>query len=85
MRAFPTKTLNGVPGAVVMPISPTEGYPPEHWPEVETILKTVATESGFDPNLVSNANDVGIIQKRIIENLYFNDIVTVTSARKIPT
>lgn len=84
MRSFPTKTLNVVPGGVVMPISPTEGYPPEHWPEVETILKTVATESGFDPNLVSNANDVGIIQKRIIENLYFNDIVICDVSSKNP-
>jgi hypothetical protein len=69
---------------VVMPIPPTEGYSPEHWPEVETILKTVATESGFDPNLVSNANDVGIIQKRIIENLYFNDIVICDVSSKNP-
>jgi hypothetical protein len=53
----------------------TDGYLPEHWLDVLAILKAVATDTGFNPLLVSDANDVGIIQKRIIQNLYSNEIV----------
>jgi hypothetical protein len=77
------KTKHGKCG-IVMPISPTEGYPLEHWPEVLAILKAVATESGFDPNPVNDAIDVGIIQKRIIQNLYSNEIVICDVSSKNP-
>jgi hypothetical protein len=79
-----TKQVNRGKCGIVMPISPTEGYPFEHWPEVLAILKAVATDSGFDPNLVSDANDVGIIQKRIIQNLYSNEIVICDVSSKNP-
>jgi hypothetical protein len=69
---------------IVMPISPTEGYPPNHWLEVLAILKAVATDSGFDPNPVNDALDVGIIHKRIIQNLYSNEIVICDVSSKNP-
>ena len=69
---------------IVMPISATEGYPIEHWRDVLTILNAVASDSGFTPFLVSDANDVGIIHKRIILNLYSNEIVICDVSSKNP-
>ena len=79
-----TKQVNRGNCGIVMPISATEGYPLEHWPDVLAILKAVATHSGFTPLLVSDANDVGIIQKRIIQNLYSNEIVICDVSSKNP-
>jgi hypothetical protein len=79
-----TKQVDRGKCGIVMPISATDGYPPEHWQDVLQILKEVATISGFDPLLVSDANDVGIIQQRIIWNLYSNEIVICDVSSKNP-
>lgn len=69
---------------IVMPISSIDGCSTEHWAEVLRILKEVAIEAGYTPMLVSDANDVGIIQKRIIQNLYGNDLVVCDVSAKNP-
>ena len=43
---------------IVMPISKIDGCEPSHWLEVKEILETAIQQSGFTPNLVSNADDV---------------------------
>lgn len=60
---------------VVMPISAIDGCSEAHWGEVLSIVSDAIEEAGFEANLVSNADDVGIIQKRIIQNLYLNPVV----------
>ncbi len=55
---------------LVMPISLIDGLSEAHWLEVRTILFEAIEKAGFEPNLVSDADDIGIIQKRIIQNLY---------------
>lgn len=60
---------------IVMPISAMEGCSESHWSDVLDILSEAIEEAGFEGNLVSNADDVGIIHKRIIQNLYDNPIV----------
>ncbi|MGR0183560.1 hypothetical protein [Azospirillum aestuarii] len=60
---------------VVMPISALDGCSEAHWNEVLDIVSEAIKEAGFSPNLVSNSDDVGVIQKRIIQNLYDNPIV----------
>lgn len=47
---------------IVMPISAIDGYPESHWTDVLAILSSAIEGAGFDPNLVSNAEDAGIIQ-----------------------
>lgn len=69
---------------IVMPISTMEGYPDTHWSDVREILEEAILEAGFEPNLVSNADDVGIIQQRIIQNLYDNPIVVCDVSGKNP-
>jgi hypothetical protein len=69
---------------IVMPISALDGCAEAHWSDVLTILSDAIEEAGFDPNIVSNADDVGIIQKRIIQNLYDNPIVVCDVSGKNP-
>jgi hypothetical protein len=55
-----------------------------HWSEVRTILADAIEDAGFEGNLVSNADEVGIIHKRIIQNLYDNPIVVCDVSGKNP-
>ena len=48
------------------------------------ILKDVITSISFEPNLVSDADDIGIIQKRIIQNIYNNEIIVCDVSAKNP-
>lgn len=69
---------------IIMPISAIDGCSSEHWGEVKDILSEAICDAGYYPNLVSNADDIGIIQKRIIQNLYNNDIVVCDVSGKNP-
>lgn len=69
---------------IVMPISTLDGCSEGHWSDVLEIITEAIEESGFEGNLVSNADDVGIIQKRIIQNLYENPIVVCDVSGKNP-
>ncbi|WP_369605638.1 hypothetical protein [Serratia marcescens] len=60
---------------VIMPIANTDGYPLGHWDEVKEIIYDAAKLAGYTPKLVSFDNDVGVIQKRIVQNIYLNPIV----------
>lgn len=69
---------------IVMPISAIDNCNEAHWAEVQDILNEAIAAAGFEPNLVSNAEDIGIIQKRIIQNLYDNPIVVCDVSGKNP-
>lgn len=69
---------------IIMPISSIDGCGPEHWLEILSILKDVASDAGFEPNLVSDADEIGIIQKRIIQNIYNSDIIICDVSCKNP-
>lgn len=69
---------------IIMPISSIDGCSPDHWLEILSILKEVASEAGFEPNLVSDADEIGIIQKRIIQNVYNSDIIICDVSCKNP-
>ena len=69
---------------VVMPISTIEDCSESHWTDVLEIVTEAIEEAGFNARLVSNADDVGIIQKTIIQNLYDNPIVVCDVSGKNP-
>jgi Bacterial RNA polymerase, alpha chain C terminal domain len=69
---------------VVMPISAIDGCTESHWADVLEILTEAIEEAGFEANLVSNADDSGIIHKRIIQNLYDNPVVVCDVSGKNP-
>jgi hypothetical protein len=69
---------------IVMPISAIDGCAESHWADVLEILGEAIEGAGFEANVVSNADDVGIIHKRIIQNLYDNPIVVCDVSGKNP-
>lgn len=69
---------------VVMPISTIDNCPAEHWLEVKSIIYDAISSAGYTPNLVSESDDSGLIHRRIIQNLYNNDIVVVDVSAKNP-
>jgi hypothetical protein len=75
---------SGLICGIVMPISPSTAYPAEHWKEVRLILEDCIEEADFEPNMVSDSNESGIIQKRIVQNLYENPIVICDVSGKNP-
>ncbi len=69
---------------MVMPISGIDGCNEQHWLDVKGILTESLSDIGFKANLVSYADDAGIIQKRIIHNLYENPVVVCDVSGKNP-
>lgn len=69
---------------VVMPISAIDDCNETHWADVLDIFTESIDLAGFEANLVSNADDVGIIHKRIIQNLYDNPVVVCDVSGKNP-
>ena len=67
-----------------MPISAIDGCPESHWKDIYEILSDSIDSAGFTANLVSKSDDVGIIQKRIVQNLYDNPIVVCDVSGKNP-
>lgn len=69
---------------IVMPISEIDGCPAEHWEDVLEILKEVIADAQFEANLVSDSDEIGVIQKRIVQNIYNNPIVVCDVSGKNP-
>jgi len=60
---------------LVMPISSINECDEQHWKDVKDILCDAVKSAGFDCEIVSSSQHVGIIQKTIIQNLYENHII----------
>lgn len=70
-----TKKNSTLKCGIIMPISPIENCTKEHWTEVKNILFDAIKDANFEPNLVSDADDSGVIQKRIVQNIYQNEMI----------
>jgi hypothetical protein len=69
---------------IVMPISAIDGCAEQHWQDVKSILDDAITASGFEPSFVSKSDEVSVIQKQIVENLYENPIVVCDVSGRNP-
>lgn len=69
---------------IIMPISAIDNLSEAHWAEVNSILSDAIELEGFEANLVSSTEEVGIIQKTIIQNLYDNPVVVCDVSGKNP-
>ncbi len=69
---------------IIMPISSIGDYNKEHWSEVKEIICESVISAGFSPNIVSDSDDSGIIQGRIVQNLYNNPIAVCDVSGKNP-
>ncbi|MCQ4141696.1 hypothetical protein [Chryseobacterium sp. EO14] len=69
---------------LIMPIADTDGYPIGHWKEVKRIITSVAEDAGFRTRLVSESEDVRVIQKTIVQNVFDDDIIICDVSSKNP-
>ena len=72
---------------LIMPISSIDGCSTEHWADVKSIISEAIksiTQYEFTVNLVSDADDIGVIQKRIVQNVYNSDIIVCDVSGKNP-
>jgi hypothetical protein len=70
---------------IIMPISPIDGCTAEHWSEVKEIIKDAVesiAEPKFTAKLVSDADDIGVIQKRIVHGVYNSGIIVCDVSAK---
>ncbi len=78
-------TTSGRPRCgLIMPISAIDNCTADHWIDVREILEASISEAGFDPQLVSDSDDSGIIQNRIIQNIYTDPILVCDVSGKNP-
>lgn len=69
----------------VMPISDTAEYKSGHWGDVLEILNQVCKDIGFKEfRVVSSGHDVTTIHKRIVNNLYNDDIIICDVSSRNP-
>lgn len=64
---------------LIMPLSFIEGFPETHWEDVKEIFSEAIDDAGFESQIVSDADEVGIIQ-----NLYENPVVICDVSGKNP-
>lgn len=69
---------------LIMPISGIDGYLASHWEAVFSIIKEALSETEFFVELVSDSDEIGVIQKRIVQNIYDNEIVICDVSAKNP-
>lgn len=72
---------------LIMPISAIDGCSADHWAEVKNIVTDAVeniNDQKFSVRLVSEADDIGVIQKRIVQNIYSSDIVICDVSGKNP-
>lgn len=74
----PAETSPPFSCGIIMPISTVDGLSAEHWSDVKSIIQEAVDSIAapkFVARLVSEADDVGVIHKRIVQGVYSSDIV----------
>ncbi len=69
---------------LIMPLSKTDSCEAEHWTEVRSIIIEALEDTPFCPDMVSHAEEVGIIHERIVRNIFENPIVICDVSGKNP-
>ena len=69
---------------LVMPIAMMGDYEESHWTNVQAILREAIKDADFEAEMVSTSADIGVIQARIVQNLYDNPIIVCDVSGKNP-
>lgn len=69
---------------LIMPISDFDGCLASHWDDVFSVVKEALSVTEFSVELVSQSDEIGVIQKRIVQNIYDNEIVVCDVSGKNP-
>lgn len=78
------KTSKPYKCGLIMPIAAIDNCSATHWDAVRLIIKEALEDSEYDVALVSDSNEIGIIQKRIVQNLFTNEMVICDVSAKNP-
>lgn len=71
---------------LIMPISgiPDSAYTEAHWKNVKDILERSVRKADFEPRLVCDSDPTAVIQAKIVNNIYYDDIVVCDVSSKNP-
>ena len=72
---------------IIMPLSSIDGCSASHWTDVQAIIKESVDcipDPKFTTRMVSDADEVGVIQKRIVSNIYLSDVVVCDVSGRNP-
>ena len=72
---------------IIMPLSPIDGCTASHWDDVQSIIKESVgsiQSVAFSVRMVSDADEVGVIQKRIVQNIFLSDVVVCDVSGRNP-
>jgi len=69
---------------LLMPIALTDGRDERHWREVRSILSEAVAAAGFQPSLVSKADDGALVRQQTVQDLYRAAIVVCDVSGKSP-
>jgi hypothetical protein len=78
------QALNKPYCGLIMPISMIDACNEQHWSDVREILEASIQSAGFEPRMVSDADEIGIIQQRIIRNVYDDPVLVCDVSGKNP-
>ena len=80
-----TESTDSLPKCgVIMPIAEMGDCSEAHWGDVLSILTEAIEDAGFTADIVSNADEVTVIQKTIVQNLYECPVVVCDVSQKNP-
>lgn len=80
-------TSDSVDIGLIMPLAPVKDYPPTQFEDVRDIIKSVVgsiSDHNFAVSMVSDSEEVSIIQKTIVQNIYEYPLVIVDVSSKNP-
>lgn len=72
---------------IIMPLSAIDGCAVAHWNDVQSIIKESVgsiSDPVFTTRMVSDADEVGVIQKRIVQNIFLSDVVVCDVSGRNP-
>lgn len=69
---------------IIRPIAPTEGYSSNHWAEIGEILAESILSAGFEPRIVSDADNVAVIHGTIVQNIFEDPIIVCDVSSRNP-
>lgn len=78
------KNLKPYKCGLIMPIAAIDNCSAAHWDAVRLIIKEALDDSEYEVALVSDSNEIGIIQKRIVQNIFANEMVICDVSAKNP-
>ncbi len=69
---------------IIMPISGAEDCSAEHWSQVKEILSRSIIKANLTPKMVNESEEVAIIHRNIVHNIYHNPIVVCDVSHRNP-